>query len=1268
MKIKRILSAALVVALLSVAVLGIIPVTAGAAYSESSQISKATLSIDEIKEYIDKEYLMSNYSTAEEMLAVDMANDRLDYVNSQDGFYTIYINRYTGFLYYKNNYTGQIITSNPVDPAYKGTKSTDEIMSQLTIELFESSNSTQSYTYDSVKWAARYGQISVSKIKSGLRVNYTLGDTSSRFLLPGMITAEDFTTDILRPMLDKLDALLHEHYESTYDEIKFEGSSYAKKAEKDGYLKASDVRKYINDVLKPGITDENDNLDPEVYDVIVNPLYQICYNYNLSVDSDGRAVYSYKMANDNAVKREHERYVKSFCPDYTLSKMLADEKECGYVHKQESKPVLRCAIEYTFNEDGTLSIRVPSNSISFDETVYTLKSITPLQYFGYGNMSDDGFIFYPDGSGTVVSFDDFYSENQKVSLSLRANVFGQDYCYSTITGAHREQITMPVYGLVNEVNANATTKNALKAAGLENVEKVDSGFFAIFEEGASLAELRFSSGGSMHKYGSVYASYTPYPSDTYDLSQTLSVGSLGTYTIVSESRYTGSYVTRIKMISDDVIGSYLNPTNYYPATYSGMATYYRDYLKADGTLTGIDLQDSENIPLYIEVLGSMTITEKFLTFPVEKSIALTSFDDIVTMYKDLAKASDTVKQWIKDAEKSKADYETEAVELREQAANAKDSRKKSELIAEAKVCEEKVKQCDSKLAEYDALLKKIGEGFKIMNINFRLTGFANGGMYYTYPTKIKWERAVGGNRGFKDLVSESKALEADKENYGAIFNIFPEFDFMYISNTEMFDGINNKGNVSKMVDNRYASKQVYNAVVQKYESFFTMVISSDVLDEHFEKFNKKYSKYDLDTISLSTLGSDVNSNFDKKNSINRDESRETIVALLDKITNKETGYGYSVMVDKGNIYSVKYADHILNISTDSSHFKYSSYAVPFIGMVLHGYVSYAGTPINYSGSTQYEILRSIENGAAPYYILCYQNVEHMKDDEQLNKYYGVNYNTWYDDILVTYSELNNVLGKLQAYEIVEHKTVIVERTQEESERQLNYTLLEQEYLALFRNAVEEKIAAEFKKLAGQYDVRVTLRFDKESIVDQFAYAVEANGLEYNKDTFEAKLNMLIEEYNKEYPGYSEGNGTSNSPVDIIGIETYVDKALVFVDDDGEMYYRVELTDENGNKYYQFNDEAGNEQDVTAEQLHLFYESRYNFYSDSNCYDEDYEFTEYTLDNDKVVLVKYQKGDEVVYFILNYNIYSVDFKFNGVEHQLGKYEYIALDKDGNKIQG
>ncbi len=1188
MKIKRILSTALVAIMLFMSVVALIPpVTVEAAHSESSVGQGSSLTLEEIKAYVNNEYLTYNFNTAEQMLMAELEKGYLDYVSTENGLYTIYVNRYTGFLFYRNNYTGQILTSNPVNPGYTRLTTADEVMSQLKVKLFESSNSTVSYEYSSIKWSSLYGQLSVSEISGGLRVNYTLGDTSTRFLVPGIITAEDFSSDILTPMLLAL--------EEKFEEIKpggsfkFFGNTKYDRTAKDGYIATERVRNYATDVLTATSDDTKVN-------AIANPLIQLCGAFSLKdpskytsksdaetleamykaypITKEGVVVYAYNMGNTTAVKREHAGYIKTYCPDYTMSDMYEDEKECGYVHVQENKPVIRCAIEYSFNEDGSLCVSVPSNSISFDESVYTLEHITPLQYFGYGDMSDDGFIFFPDGSGTVVEFDDFYNEKtgRKFNLSLNAEVFGQDYCYSTITGAHREQISMPVYGLVTTLNTNETTVNAIKNKGAVAKDRTTSGYFAILEEGAPLAELQFSSGGSSHKFGSVYASYSPFPSDTYDLSKTLAVASLGTYTIVSDSRYTGSYVTRITMLSDDSVGGVLYGKDaYYNTTYAGMAAYYRDYLKADGTLGTIELL-SEDLPLYIEALGSMTIIEKFLTFPYEKSIPLTSFDDVVTMYKQLSGAKAHIQSLIDECNAKAADEEDE--------------------LEKAKYLED--------AATYTELLGKVED---ISNINFRLTGFANDGMYYTYPTKIKWERAVGGKRGFKSLLDTANGIN---KTDGVNFGIYPEFDFMYISNTAMFDGISKNNTVSRMVDNRYASKQVYNAVIQAYESFFTMVISSDSLDSLYSKFLKDYKDYNVSNLSVSTLGSDINSNFDKDNSINRDQARTDVVALLDRMANTD---GYSLMVDKGNIYTVKYVDHILNIAIDSSHFQLSSYAVPFVGMILHGHVSYAGSPINYAGSVDYQVLRSIENGAAPYYILCYQNTAHMKEDEQLNKYYGVNYETWYADLLLTYKELNTQIGDLQDYEITNHVAVIAEREKEESEKLSNYNNLRDEFFALLKAEIDAKLDTVFDELKANadYTSRVAVSFDTAAIIAQFEAIITPMELTFNGEEFSRLLGEIVAEYTAEYPGA--------------------------VDEINTVYVEIDKLDE--------------------------YKSAYSYHTTSECTDENYVETEYTLDNGKVVIVTYQKGNSTVRFVLNYNIYTVNVNIDGEIITLGKYEYKRL---------
>ena len=129
MNMKKLISTALMVIMIVTCLVAALPVNAFAAVTptlDNNQVSESEMNLDEVKAYIDNFYLKSAYSTAEEMLDA-MINDE-DYgdasylvsASSSDGRYSIYINRYTGFVFYVNNKTGQILTSNPIDPAAAG--------------------------------------------------------------------------------------------------------------------------------------------------------------------------------------------------------------------------------------------------------------------------------------------------------------------------------------------------------------------------------------------------------------------------------------------------------------------------------------------------------------------------------------------------------------------------------------------------------------------------------------------------------------------------------------------------------------------------------------------------------------------------------------------------------------------------------------------------------------------------------------------------------------------------------------------------------------------------------------------------------------------------------------------------------------------------------------------------------------------------------------------------------------------------------------------
>ena len=1280
MKFNKIISTALLVVMLFTTVIAVFPVNSYAAYAGSSNSSvanvpegyeEADLSASELKSYLE-EYIKYDFETAFDMWYHELEAGYLYYVNSPGNVYTMYINKYTGFVYYMNNQTGQILTSNPINPGKKNSSGTEnlgvpartEIMSQIEITFKEATNESNNPTYQSYEWAAKRSQLTVTPITGGLRVNYVLGDTTLRFLAPGLISAESFENNILIPMIEEYVEILREYCPDEEDELSFfereDCDPYGEIAYEDIDIAEKDRRIFSGNGVSAdgGLLWYINNIAPGYYKKYLptsSAEYERIYKYGTDITSllmyyelkdpvpldpekfndkktldkmhkdfpiteKGIAIYACVADNDTQ-KTTASEIIKKRVPTYTFAMMYEDEDFCGYVDNSPQKPVFRCALEYTFNDDGSLSVRLPANSITFDETTYILDEIIPLKYFGAGDMNEDGYIFYPDGSGTIVKFSDFYKDGQNIMNPTNiATPYGKDFSYSNIEkggfgGAFDQQIIMPVYGVVSGEDATLITSSKF------GVEKVTNGYFAVLEEGSALAKLKYSVN---KQYAISYASYNPYPSDKYDLSETISVGSItGSYTIVSDSKYTGAYVTRYVMLTDETIGNeFYGKDKYYEASYVGMAAYYKNYLKGEGILEALE-KVSEDLPLYVELLGSMEILDRFLTFPITKSIALTSFNDAITIYKQLANCEAYVEE---QYNKYNELYEKET----DKAQKSQYEREKNRYL-ELKNTIQGITN-----AEGEHVYTTID------NINFKLTGFANGGMDYTYPTKVKWEKACGGKKGFKKLLSYSKEISATE---GVNFSIFADFDFMYLAKSALFDGVSTKKAVSKMVDNRYASKQIYDSIEQMYMTTFTMVITSDALDGLYSKFNKQYSKYKVDTLSVSTMGSTLNSNFDEDNSINREIAKEQVTNVLDRMANKS---GYELMIDTGNVYAIEYATHILNLPIDSSRMKYASSTVPFVALVLHSYVNYTGTPLNYSGIPQYDILRSIESGAAPYYILCYKNSAHMKDDENLKKYYGIDYVNWYDSIITTYKVLNDELGPLQTYEIVDHKLLIAERVLTAEERVANEQRLMTEILVddgmLYDqiSAAIDKALTELKaNAAANAGVRIKLKVEVASLMAQFAQLLNID--EETLTTVSLNLNE---------------NGLREGLLAILGEDT-----ALFTEESETVLFSAAVQAIAAKYEAEYcGSEDGNNYDVKVESIE--YKSKYSYITDSTTFDKDYVYTDYTNDNGNVTMVVYRDpvtGKEVT-FILNYNSFDVVVNLGENSLVIGKYDFEKFETE------
>ena len=304
----------------------------------------------------------------------------------------------------------------------------------------------------------------------------------------------------------------------------------------------------------------------------------------------------------------------------------------------------------------------------------------------------------------------------------------------------------------------------------------------------------------------------------------------------------------------------------------------------------------------------------------------------------------------------------------------------------------------------------------ITNINFIMTGYNDGGMYSGVAYDVDFEKNVGGKKGFEKLLDYAKEKD---------FGVYPDFDFAYHTGNSLFDGVTLKKHLVKTIDDRYSNKQEYSATKQTYLSFFELVISSAYMDRFYTHLTKDYLKYEPIGIAVSTLGNSLNSDFDEDEPYNREDSKYFTVEAFKYL---DEHYD-NIITSEGNAFTWKYVDHITDIALDSSRYSQAGASVPFLGIVLHGYVQTAGTPINMEGNIDYSLLKAIENGASLKFVLSYRNTNKLKEtgstrgQKDLSEYYSIRYDIWFDDVVSIYTELNSLLANVQTSAITDHKFV-----------------------------------------------------------------------------------------------------------------------------------------------------------------------------------------------------------------------------------------------------
>ncbi len=294
----------------------------------------------------------------------------------------------------------------------------------------------------------------------------------------------------------------------------------------------------------------------------------------------------------------------------------------------------------------------------------------------------------------------------------------------------------------------------------------------------------------------------------------------------------------------------------------------------------------------------------------------------------------------------------------------------------------------------------------VNNLVIDYIGWQKDGPNEKVPTRLSYSSQLGGKKGFNALLEVA-------EEYSA--KIFPRVEFMQFS--EAGNGYTKSALTAKSALRTPIQEFLFHIGsgmrTRKNPVYY---IKTELYDEIVNKYLKKANKIGLNNVSVESLTGILYSDFETKALYNMDTLEDTVLAQLDKITEKQ-----SVLAKAPNDYALKYTDYVTSVASFSSDYLYSDYEVPFMQTVLHGYIPYSSDSISSSDDIEEAFLKTIETGSALLFQITANEARVMKDTPKYNFLYCSEYDLWNETAEELYKELNDVLGDLQQVEIQNHE-------------------------------------------------------------------------------------------------------------------------------------------------------------------------------------------------------------------------------------------------------
>jgi len=319
-------------------------------------------------------------------------------------------------------------------------------------------------------------------------------------------------------------------------------------------------------------------------------------------------------------------------------------------------------------------------------------------------------------------------------------------------------------------------------------------------------------------------------------------------------------------------------------------------------------------------------------------------------------------------------------------------------------------QVMTSFADANHILDNLNAG-GIYNVQMQLHGWFNGGINHYVARNVNQSRRLGSQ-------SEMQALNARLQADGGALN--PAVNFMLTNfHSRRFNSTfeaardipGMRGVMSRVARDMLSTRFSY------HSNDWFYIVHPGVIPFHVESFMPAYRRSTgLDSLALLDMGDFLTESMYRQGSVDREHSRLISREQLG-LLNQEFPH---LVVFGGNDYAIRYASHLVDVPTRADWFYIIDHEVPFYQMVMHGYIEFAGSPVNLQSSPDVRgaLLNSMATGASPRFTMTAEPTRIFQFSPH-ERMYSTQYVNWIRAAVDHYQEFNDVYRYLLTERIID---------------------------------------------------------------------------------------------------------------------------------------------------------------------------------------------------------------------------------------------------------